>query len=230
MNRMQKTIGVLAFLALALILAGCSTPTVIAPPTPDIPAIRTESVQTLVAKLTIEAALNPPTSVPTETPAPAEPTATATPLPSPTQAPVTAPTATLIPTVKPATSGGSGSVVYPTATRRSGPDQAEYISQKPADGTVFSPGTEFDGAWTFKNIGTKTWNSNYRIRVAEGKGTIISLAKAYYLKGDVAVGKTVTVYADMKAPSTAGRYVSYWELVNDNGDIFFTFYLVIDVK
>ena len=37
MNRMQKTTRVFGILALALILVGCSTPTVVAPPTPDIP-------------------------------------------------------------------------------------------------------------------------------------------------------------------------------------------------
>lgn len=223
MNHMQKTIGVFAFLALAISLVGCSTATVVAPPTPDIPSIRTESVQTVVAKLTIEAALNPTaTQEPTQT---SVPEATATTAPTATLAVVALPTSTLIPTAN-LSSGGSS--VSPTATRRPGPDQAQYVSQDPQDGTLFQPGNTFDGTWTVKNIGTSTWDTHYKIRF--GGGTNLALKSLYYLKGTVAPGDTVKLITDMQAPSTAGRYVSYWQLLNANGDIFYQFYLIIDVR
>lgn len=226
MNKLQKTTRLFAILALVLILAGCSTPTVVTEPTVDIPKIRTESAQTVVAKVTIEAALNP-----TATATTAPVVFTATTAPSPTAAPATAtlaPTITSVPTLVPPTSGGGG-VVYPTATRRAGPDQANMLSQSPLDGTDFGPGVEFDGSWTFKNIGTSTWNTNYYYDFT-GEGTNFAKAERYYLKDSVKPGETVTLYADMVAPSSAGRYVSYWQLRNDNGTVFYAFYLVIDVK
>jgi hypothetical protein len=232
MKNLQKTTRFFAILLFGLTLAGCNTPTVVAPPTPDIPRVRTEAVQTVVAKLTIEAALNP---LPTATIASVEATATEAEAPTATQAPAAqeatatlVPTLTAIPTIKPPTGGG---VVYPTATRRAGPDQAQFISQSPEDGKVFHPSEQFDASWTFKNVGTKTWNKNYRIRVASSKGVVLSKAKTYYLRdSEVKVGEQTTFIADMQAPSTAGRSVTYWELCNDNGDIFYAFYLVVDVK
>lgn len=226
MIRTQKTIRVFAILALVFILVGCTGPTAVVPPTPDIPSIRTEAVQTAVAKITIEAALNPSPTV--EAPATPEPEATA--IPEPTATEPSAPTAvpaTSVPTLRPTTSGGG--VAYPTATRRAGPDQAQLISQEPTDGTVFNPSSEFDGTWTFKNIGTSTWNSNYYYRVAKG-ATNLATSDRYYLGGNVKPGESVRLVADMVAPSTGGRTVTYWELCNDNGAVFYQFYLVVDVK
>jgi hypothetical protein len=226
MEHLQKTTRLFAILVLVLILAGCNTPTVVTEPTMDVPKIRTESAQTVVAKLTMEAALNPTATV-TAPPV----VFTATTEPTPTAAPATAtlmPTNTSVATLKPPTSGGGG-VVYPTATRRAGPDQAQLLSQSPSDGADYSPSNEFDGVWTFKNVGTSTWNTNYYYDFAE-KGTNLARTNRYYLKEAVKPGETITLYADMVAPSTAGRYVSYWQLRNDNGAVFYGFYLVIDVK
>lgn len=224
MNRMQKTTRLVTILAVALILVGCSTPTIVAQPTQDIPAIRTEAVKTVVAKLTIEAALQPTATLPPTT----EPIViTATSEPSATPEPVIViPTATFTATVRPATGGGG--VVYPTATRRSGPDLAQMISQDPKDGTNFSAGAEFDGTWTFKNVGTSTWTTGYEYRFAGG--TNLAKAKIYTLKRSVAPGDTITLATDMVAPAQGGRYTSYWELVNENGDVFFEFFLIIDVS
>jgi hypothetical protein len=223
MNLLQKTTRLFATLAFVIILVGCTGPTAVVAPTQDIPQIRTESAQTVVAKLTIAAALQPAstsTAAPTATEA-VEP-ATATSMPNPTPPQVLA-TATPIPTIKP-----PSGVVYPTATRRAGPDQAQFISQEPLDGTDFSAGQEFDGAWTLKNVGTTTWSVDYDYRFSGG--TNFSPVKFYALPKSVAPGETITLYADMVAPDTAGRYVSYWELCNTNGDVFFQFYVVIDVK
>jgi hypothetical protein len=233
----QKTIRGISILALVLMLAACSTPTAVVQPTQDIPAVRTEAVQTVIARMTIEAALNPTaTAAPTEPPAEPEATATTAPTntvaaPTNTQAPAQpAATATSLPTVRPTelTGGGGGSVALPTATRRSGPDQAQLVSQEPGDGTVFNPGVEFDGAWTFKNIGTSTWTTDYDYRFA--RGTNYAEAASYSLPHEVKPGETVRLIADMAAPSEAGRTVSNWELVNENGEVFAQFYLVIDVK
>lgn len=220
----KKTIRVVAILALVFILVGCSGPTAVVSPTPDIPSIRTQSVQTVVAKLTIEAALNPTATIaPTNTPVPPEPTATQA-AATATSAPVVA-AATATPTRRPSTGGGA---VYPTATLRAGPDQAQLVSQSPTDGTVFQPGNEFDGTWTFKNIGTSTWTTGFEYRFAGG--TNLAKKKIYTLQKSVAPGESITIYTDMVAPSSQGRYVTNWELVNVNGDVFYQFFMVIDIK
>jgi len=224
MNRMQNTTRLFVFLALALVLVVCSTPTVVVPPTQDIPAVRTESAKTVVAKITIEAALAP-TATQTATSEPVVITATLA--PTATQTPTALATATLIPTNKPVTSSG-GSGAYPTATRRSGPDQAQLVSQEPIDGTDYNAGEDFDGKWTFKNIGTSTWTTGFEYRFAGG--TNLANANIYPLSKDVKPGESISIIVDMEAPSDGGRYVSNWELVNLNGDVFYLFYVVIDVR
>lgn len=222
MKWMHKTTRRLAILALVFILVGCSTPTVVTQPTQDIPSIQTESAKTVIAKITIEAALQPAATA-TETPLPVVFTATAEP------SPTAQPTATLIPTAtQVVSSGGGGGGVYPTATRRAGPDLASLTGQDPLDGASFSAGTEFDASWTFKNVGTSTWTTGYEYR--HSGGTNLAKANIYTLKKTVAPGETITLYADMVAPTNVGRFVENWELVNENGDVFFTFFLVIDVR
>jgi hypothetical protein len=166
---------------------------------------------------------------------------TATPEPTATDEPQAEPTATSAPSATATTATGSGSgttstggstsggsVVYPTATRRAGPDQAQFVSQEPTDGRVFNAGTEFDGIWTFKNIGTSTWTTGFEYRFAGG--TNFAKERIYTVRESVSPGETTRLVADMVAPSSAGRYVSNWELVNENGDVFAVFYMVIDVR
>lgn len=219
---------IVAFLALVFLLAACSGPTAVVAPTADIPQVRTEAVQTVIAKLTIEAALNPTATQPqvaTETPAPAA-TATLEPTATEQAAQATAtPAVAATATTRPATGGGG--VVVATATRRAGPDQAQLVSQEPKDGTVYNPGNEFDGTWTFKNIGTSTWTTGYEYRFAGG--TNLARQDRYTLSKSVAPNESITLVTDMVAPATRGRYVSNWELVNENGDVFYRFYVVIDI-
>jgi hypothetical protein len=236
MRHRQQAARGLVILALALMIAGCTTPTaVVVPPTQDIPAVRTESAQTVVAKLTIEAALNPTATAAVEEPQPVVVTATPAPATATAAEPVVAATATLAlpqatatlaPTAAATLSGGG--VMYATATRRAGPDQAQLLEQRPTDGTKFNAGEVFDVAWTFKNIGTSTWNINYDYRFDRGAG--MSASDLYALPREVKPGETITLYADYVAPATAGRYVDYWELTNQNGEVFYNFYVIIDVR
>lgn len=241
-SKNTRIFNFLAALMIGILLVGCgSTPTVVLPPTQDIPAIRTESAATVVSKLTIEAALNPtataaapqvvtatpePTTEATATTAAAEPTATV--------AVVVQPTNTTAPVTGGGSSGGGstggGSVAIPTATRRPGPDQASFIGQEPTDGTDFKAGNVFDAKFTFKNIGTSTWTTEYEMRHERGANLAEGQPKTIDFPKNVAPGETVTLIFDAVAPPDAGRHFSYWSLINENGDIFAQFYLVIDVQ
>lgn len=225
---MRKTYAtrVAAFLVLAFILVACSGPTAVVQPTQDLDVVRTQAAQTVVAKITIEAALNvTPTAEATAVPQ----VITATPAPSDTPAP-TATVEMMEPTATPLViATAAPHVIYPTFTVRAGPDQAKLVSQTPTDGTAFNPSNSFDAVWTMKNIGTSTWNDHYYFRFGK-KGTNLALTDRYYIHGTVKPGESTQLIADMVAPSGEGRYVSYWELCNDNGAIFYNFYAVIDVK
>jgi len=237
----QITIRVFAILVIASFLVGCNaTPTVVQQPTSDVPAIRTESAATVIARLTIEAALNPSATpvAPTET---EQPVLTATQEPSPTSQPTTAAevaTATATAT-QTAVSGGNtgsgtgsgvagGSNLYPTTTPRRIPDQAVFVEGTPFDGQKFAPGSSFDAVWRLKNTGTTTWTTDYHLRFA--RGTNMAEADRYYLAAEVKPGETVNLTADMIAPSERGIHVGYWEFVNGNGDIIFTMYAAISVE
>ena len=235
MKQLNRTIRMVAISTLAVILAACTSPTVVVSPTQDIPSIRTESASTVIAQLTLDAALNPTaTTAPTSTP----PAATETTAPTSTVAPTMAGTNTPIPTFTPAvssntsggTSGGTTISIYPTATFRAGPDLAVLVDQTPKDGAVYQPGQEFDGVFTLKNTGTSTWTKDFIIRVNKDRGTNIAKQNFFPLPTTATPGQTIKAFADLVAPTTTGRYVTYWELCNANDDIFYTFYTVIDVK
>lgn len=224
MKGMQKSTGVFAILASALILVGCSTNAAQAQPTQDVSLVRTEAAQTVVADITIQAALNV-TPTPASTATPEAPQATATLEPSPTSS---EPTSTAIPSMTPLPTTAPATNKYPTATQAA--YAATLVSSSPYYGEQMPPSHQFDGSWTFKNTGTYTWNSHYYLRADTSKGVNLSNVDHIYLKGDVAPGDTVTVIADMTAPSTGGIYNSYWQLCNDNGDILATVFASIQVK
>lgn len=237
MMRLHKTTRVLAGLAFALIfLAGCTTPTaVVAPATPDLAVVRTEAVQTAIAKITIAAALNPTaTEAPAQAPQVVVVTATPEPTTAATATAAQPATATTAPTLAPATSGGSSSGgssssggVYPTRTPRRIPDNLSLVGFSPADGAKYNPGTDFDGVWTVKNTGTTTWGTDYYIRFKSG--TDMGKAVRFYLKSPVAPGETTDLVADLVAPPASGTYIAYYEFCTSNADVIYTMYVVIVV-
>lgn len=223
MMKLRKTAGLAGLILMALILASCTAqataPTV--QPTANLDVVRTEVAQTVVAKITYDAMLNPSaTPLPTNTtmpPTAPAPQATAT---TAASLPPAVPTAT----TKPAT-GGSGSVFVPSKTPYT--DAALLVTQTPVDGTSFSPGSDFDILWTLKNVGLRSWNDNFYVRYSSGeKGSKTSLV---YLPA-ISVNETADVRIDMIAPLQPGTYNTTWQVVNDDGTVFYTVNLVFKVK
>lgn len=192
-----------------------------APPTADISQISTQIAATVIAQLTVEAALNPsplpPTAtpfVPTETPLQPSPTNTEMPLPTLTPPPL--PTATKAP------SGGGGTVIKPTRTPYT--DAAELVGQTPPDGFYVTKGQDFDILWTVKNVGRRAWNTQFYLRYLSGVEG--SDASKIMVANSVPVNETYTFRVDMVAPVVPGRYVTTWQLINDDGTAFLTLNLV----
>ena len=196
-------------------------------PTPDVAAIKTEAAMEVMAQLTVDAVLNP----------------TATEVP-PTMTPL--PTATTGMTATPTTrvyysSGGSSSsssssgTAVPTLT----PDvyKCSIVSESPLDGPQMT-GWIYDKIWTVKNTGIVTWDEGeyYYIWIEDpsdyglmGDSADLSPKHKYILKEDVDPGDTIDIIVDVEIPTQPEDdiQVSYWALVNDNGDAFCQFNMVI---
>lgn len=204
-NKPQWNKLILTLVGVAALLSGCGVGAPQETPTPDpaviaatVAVIQTQAVETAVAQITVDAALNPsatPTAVPpTNTP---EPTATLAPsatLPPP-------PTATFIP-----------ATAKPTNTSTPAALQCSVVSASPANKAEMTPGQDFDGKWTFKNSGTEAWDANdIDFRYYEGHKFQTSV-DGLDLTEKIEVGDTASFVIDMVAPTEKGSYTANWAL------------------
>ena len=205
----SKLIVLTALVLVSLILTACGNKE----PETDINAQKTSFAQTAEVQATMTAQ-----AVPTETPTPeatATPTATAT---------TEGTTVGIISTSTPTGSAGN-----PTATVSiSGNDAAAWRANDPVDNTVFAPGEEFTVTWTIENTGTSTWTTSYYISFASGEQ--MGAEDEIYLPYSVPPGTNVQISVDFVAPSSTGTKQSDWVLKNANGDTFYTFYIIVEVK
>ena len=95
-------------------------------------------------------------------------------------------------------------------------NDADFISETIPDGSEFDEGDSFIKTWRFKNIGTCTWNTNYKIVFKSGAQMGAPASKNF--PNPVAPGETVDISLNLTAPSSPGTYTGYWKLVDDAGD------------
>jgi hypothetical protein len=95
-------------------------------------------------------------------------------------------------------------------------NDVEFISETIPDGSEYGPGDSFTKSWRFKNIGTCTWNTNYKFVFKDGDK--MSAPANNPLSSEVAPGETVDISVDMTAPASAGAYQGFWKMVADDGD------------
>ena len=156
----------------------------------------TEINETVLVSLTPTLELMPSE---TETISPTE-----TMLPAETQAPVE----TQTPTVQ----------ATPEATIRP-PDQAKLIKNVvPANGGYFAPTKQFTKTWIIQNIGTTTWNKDYKLVYISG--TAMTNQVTIPIQNPVSPGKTITVELSQTAPKVPGVYQGAWMLQNKSGQTF----------
>jgi hypothetical protein len=91
------------------------------------------------------------------------------------------------------------------------------------DGTVMSPGKEFNKTWRFKNTGTCQWTTTYAIGFAYGDKMGGGDTK---LPNSVNPGYSVDVSIEITAPMDNGWYGGWWRLKSDTGDYFGDFVFV----
>lgn len=203
----------LAFLTAAILLTACAPATPVEP-TPDVNVIRTSAASTVVAEFTLTAAFFTPTPqpLPTETPTQQFLPATETPAAiftlDPTQAALT-----------------------PDALCDDYSFDLTTLDVTIPDGTPMTPGQEFTKTWKIKNTGICTWDTNYKAIFSYSAPPNERMnAQPIPLTALVAPGQEVDVSVQFKAPSTAGEYTGYWQMVNAKGIPFGTKDFILIVK
>ena len=133
-------------------------------------------------------------------------------------------TQTPYPTYTPAVT--STPKIPPTATPKPC-NQAAFVSETVPDNTIISAGTAFAKSWRLKNIGTCTWNPNYKFVFFSGD----QMSGPDYVKLDdyVAPGEKIDILVDLKAPTKAGTYTGYWKLQSSDGFKFAQVFVQIKV-
>lgn len=215
MHKQIKAAGLGLVLILVLLLSACG-PKAAAEPTPDVEAIRTQAIQTAVAEMTVQAALNP-----TATPIPP----TITPLP-------TATVGTAVPVSSGSggsggSSGGSSGTAIPTAT----PDawRCQIVNEYPLDKPQMT-GWEYDRHWVIKNIGTTTWWANDVYVEFDKTCTVcenISGQTEFYINKNVAPGDTIDIFVDIDVPTSPVAFPGFtmaWNMISGNGGLICEFW------
>jgi hypothetical protein len=190
-------------------------------PTPDVNALYTVAAETLVAKVGLDqtetAAANSPTPAMSPTPI-----ASFTALPT---FPIglgltpfgTFTLTTPLPGVTPLATQSSGSTTSGYAV---GCNNAEYIGQSVADGTVMDPQKEFKVGFSLQNTGTCAWDEGYSFAFKSGdqmsgQDQLIVSSEQY-----TDPGHSQAFILHLKAPKAKGEYKGYWQMKSDAGEWF----------
>jgi len=105
---------------------------------------------------------------------------------------------------------------------------AIFISETIPDNTEFASGDGFIKSWTIQNTGYCKWNTNYRLVFLSGDA--MGGDTFTYLHKSVSPGESITLTANLTAPSTSGTYRGEWRVQSDLGINFARFWVQIVVK
>ena len=191
------------FIIAALLLSSCLGSKVTPTPTPNAQMVMTSVQQTVSANLTGTAA--------------SIPSATTTPTVTETFVSTTAAPPTPTPSVTSAL----------TSTRASLADKAEWTNQSVPDQSKFNPGAPFKVTWTFTNVGTTTWTTDYTAKF--WSDDLMGSPDTVHFSKEVKPNDTIDITMNFKAPSAIGSAKSSWWLQNADGVNFFPFFIAIEV-
>ena len=171
-------------------------------------ARRIERITQTAAQAPIEPTAETPVEVSTQIPS-------ETTVEAPTQPPLGTPVETLDLPSPPAT------VAVPSTDAAVTPveDKAEFIEDvNVPDGAKFPPGKHFQKTWRIENIGKTTWTTEYAMIFIDGD--LLGANSVVALPKEVPPWEKVNLSIDMVAPSSPGKYTSYWKLRNASGKLF----------
>lgn len=108
-----------------------------------------------------------------------------------------------------------------------GYDACGFIDETIPDGTMMAVGAQFDKTWTLQNIGNIVWRDSYLLCLDEpyhtpccDNGYKLANHKADKLLialPTIAPKEIITIRVRFITPAIAGRYVSYWQMVDEHG-------------
>ena len=199
-NNMAKKISTAVILIAALLLSACNFPLFSSSNEQDSDAMATAVAETVQALNAQPGAQNQQT----DTPPSGMPTFT--PLPINTQ---------------PAVQGPPTQTPLPC-------NKALFVSETIPDDTEFASGEAFTKSWTFKNIGTCTWNTDYKLVFATGDA--MSGPASVNLVSAVVPNAQVTISVDLTAPNDPGTYTGYWKLQADDDEQFGQVYVRVKTE
>ena len=133
------------------------------------------------------------------------------------------------------TTGGSPSTATPTTTQTPAAPTSTPVAQAACQIVSVSPSQpvatnwDFDAVWEVKNTGSQIWDAAVVDLRYQGGTELYQTAKIYDLPQRVKPGETVTLRADLVAPSKAGTYTTRYMLSGDHGS-FCTLPLTLTVK
>jgi hypothetical protein len=108
------------------------------------------------------------------------------------------------------------------------PDQAQLLYRTPKEWSQFKPGEPFDVVWTIKNIGTKSWSTEYFFTYFNGTQMHYN-GDIKFVSSEVEPGESAQFTVDMKAPGSPGNYTTSWAFYNDNRYIMGQYFITIVV-
>ena len=212
---MKKT-GIFISLLIILVISAACTPTNGQPQTAAVDEIYTMAAETVIAELTLTAAVSTATIPATATYIPAG--QTATPVPTSTNAPITP---SPIPTETATPVGTDVAEVSPTDEFC---DNAAWVADiSVQDGTEMSPGQAFEKTWRIQNTGTCIWTEGHKLAFGYGENMN---GQARPLDRVVNPNENVDVMVVFSAPLSPGSYQSYWRMSNTAGVNFGDFFYV----
>lgn len=222
MNVKIKTARLGLVLIAVLLLSACG-PKAAAEPTPDVVLIRTQAVQTAVAEMTVQAALNPTaTSVP----------ATLTPLPTATvgtQVPASGSSSGSSGSTGGSSGGSGGSTGTKVPTRTPDAWKCQIVDEYPLDKPQMT-GWEYDRHWVIKNAGTTTWWANDVYVEYDETCTIcenITYQTKFYINKNVEPGDTVDISVDIDVPTSPvdlPGFTMAWNMISEDAGLICEFW------
>lgn len=107
----------------------------------------------------------------------------------------------------------------PTTVPPSTCDKVQFVADVNfPDGSVLQPGAQFTKTWRLKNVGSCAWDTDYQLVFFSGEK--LGAASSAKFPKSVAVGETVDISINMKAPTETGSYRGYWMFKNADGALF----------
>lgn len=106
-------------------------------------------------------------------------------------------------------------------------DSLGFVSETITESTVITAGDSFTKTWTIKNLSNQTWEGRVLQCIDENIPDDINYknpdiehlfpCQAEIYLPSIPANRQVTIAVIFKTPHTAGRYVSKWKIIDENG-------------